>query len=366
MVAYELIPKLVRAAYADDVKTLETISVLLGRKLKKDYPDISNEILQIAADHQVGGDVYRSVDLSPVPVDKETHDNLVRVEENTEMDPPVLSPAEAEQLDDFIKERSLIKKFLQEEIKPSNSLLMYGQPGVGKTYSAKWLAYTLHTPMITVDLASTISSYLGRSGQNIKSVFEYAKKENVILFLDEMDAIAKKRDDESDLGELKRLVNVLLKEMEDCPSYCIIIGATNHPELLDRAVWRRFDRSIEIGLPGENERKKLLNRRLGKWENALDCMDFLVSGTQGMSAADVCTFCDHIKRQIIMNDSADKNYLAIKELCHMHPVDSKEEKIRICRMVKKYVPGMSIRKVSEAVAIPQASVARYLREENNE
>lgn len=366
MVAYELIPKLVRAAYADDVKTIETVSILLGRKLKKEYPDISDEILRIAADHKAGGNVYRSVDLSPVPVDRETHDSLVNVEENTDIAPPILSPDVAEQLDDFVKERSLIKKFLQEDIKPSNSLLMYGQPGVGKTYSARWLAYRIHMPMVTVDLASTISSYLGRSGQNIKSVFEYAKKENVILFLDEMDAIAKKRDDESDLGELKRLVNVLLKEMEDCPSSCIIIGATNHPELLDRAVWRRFDRSIKIGLPGEEERKRLLERRLGKWADALKCMDFLISGTQGMSAADVCTLCDHIKRQIVMNDSADKNYLAIKELCHMHPADTKEKKIKMCRMVKKYVPGMSIRKVSEAVDIPQASVARYLREENYE
>lgn len=362
MVAYELIPKLVRAAYADDVKTVETVSIMLGRKLRKEYPAISNEILKIAADHKVGGDVYRSVNLSQAPVDRETRESLVNIEENIETEPPIFSNDVMDQLENFIKERSLLKEFMEEGVTPSNSLLMYGAPGVGKTYSAKWLACRLDMPMITVDLASTISSYLGRSGQNIKSIFEYAKKGNVILFLDEMDAIAKKRDDESDLGELKRLVNVLLKEMEDCPASCIIIGATNHPELLDNAVWRRFDRSIELKIPGEAERRRLLERGLGKWYSSLECIDYIAAGTNGMSAADICKYCDHVKRRYIMNRAEDKSVAAIRELCLMHNLDSKEEKIRVCRLLKKYVPDISIRKIAEATSIPQASVARYLKE----
>lgn len=85
-----------------------------------------------------------------------------------------------------------------------------------------------------MDLATSISSYLGRSGQNIKNIFDYAKSFPSILLLDEIDAIAKRRDDASDLGELKRLVNVLLKESETWPSQSIIIAATNHPGLLDK------------------------------------------------------------------------------------------------------------------------------------
>lgn len=363
MAAYELIPKLVRAAYADDVKTVETVSIMLGRRLKKEYPAISNEILQIAADHKVGGDIYRSVKLSPVPVDRETRDRLVNVEENIEVDPPILSQNVMDQFESFIKERSFVEKFLQEGIAPSNSILMYGMPGVGKTYSARWLANKLDMPMITVDLASTISSYLGRSGQNIKSIFEYTKKENVILFLDEMDAIAKKRDDESDLGELKRLVNVLLKEMEDCPSSCIIIGATNHPELLDKAIWRRFDRSIEVTMPGEEERRSLLKREMGKWYGSLNCVEFLVTETDGMSAADICKLCNHAKREYVIDELADRDLVIIKELCLTKTLDSREEKVQICRLLKKYIPDITIRKISESTRIPQASVARYLREE---
>ena len=123
----------------------------------------------------------------------------------------------------------------------------------------------LNMPLVTLDLASAISSYLGRSGQNIKSLFEFTKSQNVILFLDEIDAIAKKRDDASDLGELKRLVNVLLKELEDCPVTCVIIGATNHPELLDRAIWSIFDREINVSMPALDQRKELLLRGLGSY-----------------------------------------------------------------------------------------------------
>ena len=363
MVAYELVPKLIRAAYSNDKKTIENLSVLLGRSLKKQYPDIASEIMRIATEHNVGGSVYRSVDINPVPVDRETRNNLVKVEENYEVSTPILASNVRSQINDFIKERSLMSEFLEEGITPPNSLLLYGKPGVGKTYTAKWLADMLKMPMITMDLASTISSYLGKSGQNIKSIFDYTKKESVILFLDELDAIAKKRDDESDLGELKRLVNVLLKELEDCPVTCIIIGATNHPEMLDKAIWRRFDRSIEVSLPGSEERRDLFELYLGKWANKLDAvtMEYLVSQTEEISAAEISRLCEHFKRQCIMNKEMDIDYLAVREICRLKVLTTKDEKIKVCQALKKYRPKISVRDISEITSIPQASVARYLK-----
>jgi len=94
-----------------------------------------------------------------------------------------------------------------------------------------------------------MSSYLGKTGNNIRQVFEFALKNPCVLLLDEFDAIAKKRDDESDVGELKRLVTVLLQEIDNFSSESILIAATNHPDLLDPAVWRRFDHRIHFDLP---------------------------------------------------------------------------------------------------------------------
>ena len=261
---YEYVPKLIRAALNNDRKNIESIALMLGRKIKKEDPDTSAEIMRILACTNTGTDVMRSMDLSPIPVDRETRNRLVNLEEPVCVENPILEDAEMEELNQFIQERNLLDKFLEEDIVPPNSILLHGKPGVGKTYISKWLSYKLNMPIVTLDLANSISSYLGRSGQNIKSIFQYAKEQNVILFLDEIDAIAKRRDDATDLGELKRLVNVLLKELESCPVTCIVVGATNHPELLDKAIWRRFDRNIEITLPEREQRRSLIQRGMGK------------------------------------------------------------------------------------------------------
>ena len=262
---YEYIPKLIRAALNNDRKNVEAIALLMGRKLRREDPGISEEIMRALACVNTGASVMRSINISPLPVDKETRNQLAKVDEPLKIEAPILQADVYNQLNEFLRERQLIDKFLEQDIIPPNSILLYGKPGVGKTYIAKWLSYMLNMPLVTLDLASAISSYLGRSGQNIKSLFEFTKSQNVILFLDEIDAIAKKRDDASDLGELKRLVNVLLKELEDCPVTCVIIGATNHPELLDRAIWRRFDREINVSMPALDQRKELLLRGLGSY-----------------------------------------------------------------------------------------------------
>lgn len=364
MIAYELVPKLIRAALNNDRKTVESISLLIGRKIKKDYPQIASEIMQITANSNVGADTLRTLDLTPAPVDRETRSQLVKVEEPIWIEEPILKQEVHNRLMDFLKERELLERFLKEDIVPPNSILLSGKPGVGKTYITKWLSYKLNLPIVTLDLATSISSYLGRSGQNIKSIFDYAKSQNVILFLDELDAIAKRRDDMGDLGELKRLVNVLLKELEECPVTCVIIGATNHPEILDKAIWRRFDRSIEVPLPGKEERKKLMKRTLGNKfiEIKAETIDFIVGSTEDVSASEVCKMCEHIKRQIVMNENEKADILALKECCRLIDFIDRNEKIQLCKRIKNDFPGLSLRDISNITLIPVASVGRYVKE----
>lgn len=361
---YEYVPKLVRAAINNDKKNVESIALLIGRKLKKEAPDISAEIMKILSCSNTGADVMRSIERSPLPVDKETRGQLVKVEEPISLEKPVLEETITEKLNHFLRERELIEIFLEKDIIPSNSILLHGKPGVGKTYIAKWLAYKLNMPIITLDLANSISSYLGRSGQNIKSIFQYAKEQNVILFLDEIDAIAKKRDDEADLGELKRLVNVLLKELEECPVTCVIIGATNHPELLDKAIWRRFDRNIEISMPEFEQRQQLIERGLGIYFQQVDrgIVKILVDGTKNISAADICKMCEHIKRKSIMYPEQSISTLALKEYCDYAGLQTKEQKIAICKSLKENGKKISIARISELTGIPTSSVGRYLKE----
>jgi len=167
-----------------------------------------------------------------------------------------------------------------------------------------------------------------------------------------------------DLGELKRLVNVLLKELEECPVTCVIVGATNHPEILDKAIWRRFDRSIVIPLPGKEERKKLIKRSLGtKIEDMKsETIKFVVNSTESVSASEICKMCEHIKRQIVMNEEEKADILALKECCRLIELKDRNEKILLCRLIKNDFPELSLRDISNITLISSASVGRYLKE----
>lgn len=362
--SYEYFPKLLRAALNNDKKSVEAIALMVGKKLKKDNPEVSVEIMRILSCANSGTDILRSIDMSPIPVDRETRSQLVKLEEPLKLEEPILNENIMNELLQFLQERKLINEFLEQDIIPPNSILLHGSPGVGKTFIAKWLSYKLNMPMITLDLANSISSYLGRSGQNIKSIFQYTKEQNVILFLDEIDAIAKRRDDATDLGELKRLVNVLLKELEDCPISCVIIGATNHPELLDKAIWRRFDRNIYIPMPEYIQRQELIIRGLGKKVLDIDntTIQILANGTNMLSAADICKMCEHIKRRTVIYPKETITKAALAEYCEYIGIRTKEQKIQICKALKNNGKKMTVNKISEITGIPRSSVDRYLKE----
>lgn len=137
--------------------------------------------------------------------------------------------------------------------------LFIGPPGTGKTLAAQVIASELNYGIQYVRLDLLISSYLGETGKNIREVFDYGGSgDPLIVFLDEFDAIAKKRDDTRETGEIKRVVNTLIQNIDLADQNKIVIAATNHPELLDDALWRRFDTIIEFPYPSLIERKKIL------------------------------------------------------------------------------------------------------------
>ncbi len=192
--------------------------------------------------------------MTPVaqPVDTESRMNLVREEDPVVMTvEPVLVPAIRRSLMQLASEHADPGLLLAAGLGPTRTALFVGPPGVGKTLAARSLAYDLGLPLIILDLASVMSSLLGRTGENIRRVLDYAKQRPCVLLLDELDAVAKRRDDVSEVGELKRLVTVLLQEIDTWPEGSLLLAATNHSELLDPAIWRRFEQVIDFPLPDE-------------------------------------------------------------------------------------------------------------------
>lgn len=185
-----------------------------------------------------------------VPVDTESRTALAEViyPEENKCD-VILSRNNEKELKSFILSYQNADKLNSLGIGVSNTLLLYGPPGCGKTKCAHLIARELKLPLIIARLDSLISSYLGTTAKNIRTLFDFAQKMPCVLFLDEFDAIAKARDDGNELGELKRVVNSLLQNVDSMSKDSLLLAATNHESLLDSAVWRRFEYRIEIELP---------------------------------------------------------------------------------------------------------------------
>lgn len=358
------LPNIVRASLEGDKRTVELATMSIIRKIKKENPSLSDELANILTTYGAGAPLTRSLGINPPPTDKETYLSLIKITDNTDLEEDIILSNETKaQVERFIKERQVMEKLLSNGIRPPNSILLYGPPGVGKTLLAKVLSKQLELPLCTLDLASTVSSYLGKTGQNLKKVLEYAKSSPSILFLDEFDAIAKRRDDPTDLGELKRIVNVLLKELEDWPNNSIVVAATNHPEFLDKAIWRRFDIKIEMPLPDEQVRMKLWNEQLDKEIIGVpdDFLSFISHSFNNVSPADIKQISEKVLREVIV-DGADPKLVLVRVLKETyHSSMPNFNKIMIMELKRIYQKKITQSQIADILGISVSTVNHHLK-----
>jgi len=144
------------------------------------------------------------------------------------------------------RRRELLRSY---NLEPRHRLLLTGPPGNGKTSLAEALAHATDVPLIVARYDGLIASYLGETASRLKRLFEFVRSRACVFFLDEVDTLAKERGDVHETGEIKRVVSSLLLQIDGLPSYVLVVTATNHPELLDRAVWRRFQLRLELSKP---------------------------------------------------------------------------------------------------------------------
>ena len=141
-------------------------------------------------------------------------------------------------------------------IEPRNKMLLVGPPGNGKTSLAEAIAQELSIPLLTVRYESIIGSYLGETANKLSKLIEYASSRQCVLFFDEFETLGKERGDSHETGEIKRVVSSLLLQIDSLPSYVIVIGATNHENLLDKAAWRRFQLKLNLPKPNQKDLEK--------------------------------------------------------------------------------------------------------------
>lgn len=271
----------------------------------------------------------------------------------------------------FIEDATNIRLLAEKGVSARLGLLLFGPPGTGKTLLAGHIAASLKRPFYIARLDSVISSRLGETAKNIRGIFEFVPARNAVLFLDEMDAIAKLRDDRHELGELKRVVNTVIQGLDSLTDDVVTIGATNHPHLLDPAIWRRFPYKVELSLPDEDVRTSLWAQFL--FQNAPVRQEearLLARVSAGLNGADIENIALAARRRSILGNqepSLAQILLAIQSsragsprLLDNRVLDTAEKKGLTVFLHEK--GGMRVADIANIVGVSRQMVHRYLKE----
>jgi MoxR-like ATPase len=226
-------------------------------------------------------------------------DYLHRVR-GTDVEAPALPNDRELAVREFIAEWQNEARLRAAGLAPRHTALMYGPPGCGKTHLARFIAQSLGMALYVVRFDSLVSSYLGETASNLQRVFEFFSANRCVVLIDEIDAIAKLRDDRNELGELKRVVISLLQNIDYAETRSLLIAATNHPHLLDPALWRRFDVTWEIAPPSEEHREHII-RRLIDLSGRDAVARVVVTETAGCSGADIVQIGTDAKRKLALD-----------------------------------------------------------------
>jgi SpoVK/Ycf46/Vps4 family AAA+-type ATPase len=214
----------------------------------------------------------------------------------------VLSPEVLKSLERIILEHRKADKLLHYGKSPRNKVLLVGPPGTGKTMTARVLAGELRLPLFTIRLESLITKFMGETASKLRLVFDSIAQCPGIYLFDEFDAIGGKRDASNDVGEMRRVLNSFLQLMEEGSPRSIVIGATNHPELLDKALFRRFNDVIEYKLPTIEDIKTIIIEELSPVEaNDLN-WDRIVPSAEGLSQAEIVRATEEVIKSAILHD----------------------------------------------------------------
>ncbi|WP_236755243.1 AAA family ATPase [Achromobacter pulmonis] len=345
---------LAQLAASESPDAVRLLLAKMVRKYRMSHPVLASrfgEALRATPTRSASQSVLRRVmpdaaaEAMTLPIDSDSRNSLIRVFDDLEgLEPPLLTDELDRGIQTIIKERQQRSLLETHGMLPTRSAILVGPPGVGKTLSARWIAFQLGKPLWVLDLTTVMSSLLGKTGNNLRAVFDHAKRSEAVLLLDEVDAIAKRRSDESDVGELKRLVTAILQEVDAWPSSGLLLAATNHPELVDPALWRRFDHVLHFDKPPAGLMETAVRRFLGSAQESFSgVIPLLAYSMEGLSLSDVERAIAALRRAALL-DEVDPVDLAMSLAAqHAHKLELGQRRELAVRLAKSGFPHDKIR-----------------------
>lgn len=290
----ELYKRLFRAIFSEDIVSLKKIAnTIIQEERNFGHNVLADSLEKISVSERPKStffDVKRNeTGLSSLPKSKRTDSQLVSYIPREQLKHHMILPSEVEdRLLSIEQEYAARERLKRYNLFPKRKILLYGPPGCGKTLSAERIAWNLGLPLLKVRFDSLLSSYFGESASNLRIVFDYCKNEPVVLLLDECDFIAKSRTTTQDVGEVPRIVNMLLTLLDEYDAPGLVLATTNLKVSLDEALFRRFDDVLEMPIPEKVERKRLLETTLSAIPVSPDVdLDKISEQLNGYSAANI-------------------------------------------------------------------------------
>lgn len=302
----DLLLSIVRAGAAGDQAALRSsVEAVVADERSKNHNILADRLQRALSSVTV---------TSPARATPSSHagrDTILETEPRQRLEDLILPLPVKHQVGQLVEEQHRADLLRAHGIQPRHRVLLSGPPGNGKTSIAEAIAEALAVQFFTVRYDTLVGSYLGETNTRLARLFEYARTVPCVLFFDEFDSIGKERGDIHETGEIKRVVSFLLMQIDLLPSYVVTVAATNHAELLDRAVWRRFQLRLSLPQPSCDALTNFLDRQFALWPDDPGLRPETVAKKLGsISYAEALEFCQTVRRQHILSLGA-RNMRAI-------------------------------------------------------
>lgn len=311
----KILRQLIKAGSTGDSEAFRSVSeAIIKDERQKQHHLLANDLEQILYGEHLKQAPKSAHRLIPnAPVDKERGLPLLDIKQpQRSLEEIILPELSILALEELLEEHRRSDILSSYGMKASSKVMFYGPPGCGKTLAAEVIAFELDRPLAIVRLDALVSSFLGETAANLRKVFDFIADHPMVVLFDEFDAIGKERGDSGEHGELRRVVNAVLQMMDAYQGQSLILAATNHEQLLDTAIWRRFDEVIEIPMPNTSQVSQLLKLKLRGVRRQFELDDKqLINKLVNKSGSDIERIVRRATKRMIFRS---QEFLTIKDL----------------------------------------------------